>query len=216
MVAGLLCFKPTLLIGLAVWLILNIRRLWPCAIGACVTISLLCGVSYLIAPDAWTAFVASLRSNAAFDQMDWWKNLTPRAFWRLLLGDSSAVGPLAVASALAGIGWFVWLWRRKRDHLPSVFGATVVLTLWASPHALIYEWALLLVPAVLWWNHAAPKDRAKWTVLLTGFGILALIGPPLAQGQLKVMPFALHVAVVGFGCAAAVAGKWLARPTTTA
>jgi alpha-1,2-mannosyltransferase len=215
-VAGLLCFKPTLLIGLAVWLVLDIKRLWPCAVGACVTVLLLCGVSYVIVPESWTAFLASLRDNASFDQMDWWKNLTPRAFWRLLLGDSPAVGPLAVTSSLVGIVWFVLLWRKKRHDLATMFGATVVLTLWASPHALIYEWTLLLIPAVLWWNHAAAKGRSKWTVLLTGFGILALVGPPLAQGQLKFLPFALHVSVLGFGCAAWLTGNWLTRPKSTA
>lgn len=216
LIAGLLVFKPTLLLGLSVWCLLDIRRLWPCLLGACTTVFVLTGVSYLIVPEAWSAFFVSLKENVAFDQMDWWKNLTPRAFWRLLLGDSPAIGPLAILSATMGIVWFVWVWRTCRNHLPSAFGATVVLTLWVSPHAMVYEWALLVIPAILWWESSKNELRPRWTILFVFVGILALVGPPLSQAQLAVWPYAIHVSVIGFGWAGWRAGKWLIQSNRTA
>ena len=50
------------------------------------------------------------------------------------------------------------------DDLPAVFGAAVALTLWASPHVMIYEWAVAVVPAVLWWEHDR-RHRPAWIVL---------------------------------------------------
>ncbi|MFO0935283.1 MAG: glycosyltransferase family 87 protein [Gemmataceae bacterium] len=219
LVAGLLSFKPTLLIGLAVWGLLDFRRLWPCLAGAGVTILTLSGVSYWLIPQCWTAFFDSLANNASFDQMEWWKNLTPRSFWRLLLGESAAIGPLTIASSLLGVAWFFTIWRTSRSSLPTMFGATILLTLWATPHAMVYEWALLAIPAVIWWNDTSPKKNgliSAWTMLFFFVGILALIGPHLSQFQLKFGPKAIHFCVLGFGWAGWLAGKWRVQSLRTA
>ena len=58
------------------------------------------------------------------------------------------------------------MWRANRDSPRVVFAASVLLTLWASPHALIYDWALVAVPAVL-----LPPSRAfavGWAALAVG------------------------------------------------
>lgn len=163
--AGFLCFKPPLLLGLVIWGLLDLRKLWPAAVGVVVTTALLCGSSYLIVPEAWAEFVRTLASNAEFDNFDWWKMHNPRAFWRLLLPGADPVpGILWLAFAAVGVAGFVRLWWNRRDDLPAVFGASVLLTLWASPHTMVYEWALAIVPAVLWWTHR-PHQRDTWLVL---------------------------------------------------
>lgn len=209
--AGFLAFKPTLLIGFAVWSGFEFRRLWPCLLGAVLSIAVLSFISYAIVPAAWTAFIESLKDNASFDQMDWWKNLTPRAFWLLLLGPSQWVSILSILTAVVGVGWFFHLWRMKKNHLPVVFGGTVILTLWATPHAMVYEWQLLLIPALLWWNESPPVHRSRWLTLNVFMGILSLVGPPLTQLQLQFWPVAVHIPVIGFGFAGWLAGKWLTQ-----
>ena len=207
MIAGLLAFKPTLLIGLLVWSLFDIRRLWPCLVGAAVTISALSLGSYLVIPDAWTAFVASVKENAAFDQMDWWKHVTPRGFWRLLFGPHDAVGPLSITTAVLGIGWFAVVWKRAKSELEPCFGAVIALMLWATPHALIYEWLLLAIPAVLWWK-SLPQARSRMVVAFTVIFVASLLGPPLTQFQLGQFGYAVHPCVLAFGWIGWESLKW--------
>lgn len=165
LVAGLLWFKPPLLLGLIVWGLLDIRRLWPAAAGVIVTGLGLALGTYPLMPDAWDGFAGSLRENAAFNNFDQWKVHTPRAFWEMLLpGVVGWPTALWLLTAAAGVGAFVRVWRANRDDVPVLFGAATLLMLWVSPHALIYEWAVAVVPAVLWWQ-ARPALRDSWLVL---------------------------------------------------
>jgi hypothetical protein len=165
LVAGLLWFKPPLLLGLVVWGLLDLRRLWPAAVGVVVTGAVLTLGTYPIVPGAWEGFRQTLGQNVEFANFDWWKMHNPRSFWRLLLpGAGSLPTVLWLISAGLGLWVFVWVWLRRRDDLPVVFGAAVLLTLWASPHTMIYEWSLAVAPAVLWWTHL-PQYRTSWLVL---------------------------------------------------
>jgi hypothetical protein len=165
LVAGLLWFKPPLLLGLVIWGLLDLRKLWPAAVGVVVTGAVLTLGSYPLLPDAWRGFVGSLPANAAFNNFDQWKVHTPRAFWGMLLpGVAGWPTVLWVVTAAAGVAAFVRVWRANRDDVPVLFGASTLLMLWVSPHALIYEWAVAVVPAVLW-RHARPDLRGRWLVL---------------------------------------------------
>jgi hypothetical protein len=200
-VAGLLSFKPTLLIGLAVWCLFDIRRLWPCAVGVVATVASLCGASWLIVPEAWAGFLHSLSSNAAFDQMDWWKNLTPRSFWRILLGPNVASQSLTIITLLHAVLTTWYVSRRWKDHPDRdaiLFAMSIPLTLWLSPHALLYEWHLLIVSGLLLWRFV-PSQRTAWSVAIAALFVLSLVGPPLTQFQLKWLPYAFHLVVPAFG-----------------
>lgn len=173
LVAGLLWFKPPLLLGLVIWGLLDLRRLWPAAAGVAVTGAALTAGTYPLLPEAWQAFFATLRDNAAFNDFDQWKVHTPRAFWRMLLpGLGAAATGLWLVTTLAGVWAFARVWRVNRGDLPVLFGAATLLMLWVSPHALIYEWAVAVVPAVLWWQ-ARPDLRGRWLVLFAaGWAVL--------------------------------------------
>jgi hypothetical protein len=193
LVASLLLFKPTLLIGLVVWGLIDVRRLWPAALGVVVGGAALTGGSWLIVPEAWDGFVGTLGSNAAYESFDWWKMHNPRAFWRLLLPepvvlqsvrgiDITLQALLWFLSAAAGVGVFVRLWWRQWENLPVMFGGAVLLTLWASPHTMIYEWTLALVPAVLWWTHT-PRHRSAWVVLYAVVWVALLTATDVGRAQ---------------------------------
>lgn len=214
MVAGLLVFKPTLLIGLAVWALFDFRRLGKCAIGVVMTVTVLVGGSYALIPEAWNGFRESLVSNASFDQMDWWKNLTPRAFWRVLVGANRLATVLWILTVLPVLpgAWFTV--RRFRDHpqrVPILFALSIPLTLWLSPHALIYEWQLYLIPAMILAT-SLPSHRERWLLLFAGIFLLSLVGPPLTQVQLMGLPWALHLVVPIAGWIGYMAMKWAAEP----
>jgi hypothetical protein len=103
--AGLLAFKPPLLLGLVVWGLLDVRRLWPCAVGVVVTGAVLVLGSYPLVPAAWDGFVGTLKGNVAFDNFEQFKMHNPVAFWRLLLpgvGDRWHWRLAVLCSAAAG------------------------------------------------------------------------------------------------------------------
>jgi hypothetical protein len=183
LVAGLLWFKPPLLLGLVVWGLLDIRRLWPAAVGVVVCGAALTLGTYPIVPGAWEGFFATLRDNMGFANFDWWKMHNARSFWRLLLPGTGPL-PTALWLATAGLGlWgFVRVWRRQRDNLPAVFGASVLLMLWASPHTMVYEWSLAVVPAVLWWTHL-PRYRDAWLVLFAVGWVALFVGTDFGRVQ---------------------------------
>ncbi|MCZ2342514.1 MAG: DUF2029 domain-containing protein [Bacteroidales bacterium] len=189
-VAGLLWFKPTLLIGLFFWSLLDIRRLWPCWLGVIAGGVVLSAGSWPLIPEVWTAFFENLRVNLTFDNFEQWKMHNPKAFWKLLrpeplplVGGVTLQEVLIGLSTLAGIVVFVQLWRRQRNNLPVMFAAAVFLTLWVSPHTLIYEWALAILPAILLWTHA-PRHRDAWVVLFALTWAALFVSTDFCQAQL--------------------------------
>lgn len=191
-VAGLLWFKPTLLMGLFFWSLLDIRRLWPCWLGVIAGGAVLTAGSWPLIPEVWDAFRANLSTNLAFDNFEQWKMHNPKAFWKLLLpepipliGGVSVQGVLTAVCALAGVAVFVRVWRACRDNLPVMFAAAVFLTLWVSPHTMVYEWALAILPAILLWQYE-PRHREAWLVLFALGWVALFVSTDCCQVQLWI------------------------------
>ena len=187
MVAGLLAFKPTLLIGLIIWCLIDLRRKWPCALGALLTISVLSAVSFVWIPTAWEQFLATLPANSRFDVFEWWKNHTPRAFVRLLFPGTVHTkweGYATIFGALVGVAWFLRIRQTHGRDLRAMFAAAVLLTLWASPHALIYEWAIAFAAGYLFWERAA--DRRAWEIPLGWMWLALLVSTEFCRLQIWI------------------------------
>ncbi|MBX9581801.1 MAG: DUF2029 domain-containing protein [Gemmataceae bacterium] len=189
LVAGLLWFKPPLLIGLFVWWGLNPRRHARSWAGVIVMGAFLAAVSWLAVPDGSRAFVASLRANVGYGGEWGWNKQSPRAFWTLLLPDAPAVVTwgLTGATALAGLAVAVWVARRTGAPVAVMFPAAVFLSLWLSPHALVYEWAVLVPAAVVLWQES-PGRRDAWLCLFVAGWLALLVGTPLAKLEIEHLP----------------------------
>jgi hypothetical protein len=238
LVASLLWFKPTLLFGLFVWWALDWRRKWPCFVGVVAGGAILTLGSYAIVPDAWRGFVDTLRSNLAFDNFPWAKNHTPRAFFRLLIPRAvdengrytdkfvwqtgsgpfpldAGVKALDLATLLVFTPLATWvfyrLWVRRRNDLPILFGGAVALTLWPSAHALIYEYALLAITGILWWEHA-PHLRKRWIGLFTLTWGLLFVVTDLNDKLKPHVPVIVQVSVPFLAWAGWTAVTWLRQP----
>jgi alpha-1,2-mannosyltransferase len=166
LVAALLLFKPPLLMGFFVWWALDFKNYWRAWLGGFVGGWLLLGFSYPIVPDAWHAFVAQLAENVRFDNFEWWKSHNVRALWRLILTPTLAPAPAILwgVSAILSIAAYAAIWKRHRANVPLLFATSIALTLWASPHTMVYEWVAILISAVLFWREL-PEHRSKLTVL---------------------------------------------------
>jgi alpha-1,2-mannosyltransferase len=90
LVAGLLWFKPQLLLGLFLWWGFAPRKYAACWAGVAVTGGIFAAISWFALPDASWAFVESLQANLGYGGEKGWNKQSPRAFWSLLLPDASA------------------------------------------------------------------------------------------------------------------------------
>jgi hypothetical protein len=78
----------------------------------------------------------------------------------------------------------------------ALFGLAVLVTPWLTPYAMVYDWSILLVAAVLL-RRGLSGDR--WLVLCAAVWLGALLGAPLVRGQLWLterlfVPVALQIA----------------------
>lgn len=214
LVAGLLFFKPQLLLGLLVWWAFQPRRYLRAWLGVFVTGCVLASLSWIVVPDGSRSFLLTLRANAGFAEFGMWNVVNPKAFFALLLpGVPEVYLPLAVLCSLAGV---VTAWRvKQRTGAPvaAMFPVAVFLSLWASPHALIYEWALLVAAAVVLWEQF-PNSRDVWLCLFALVWVVLAITTPLAKSQIAAeWTVAVQLAVPVLGLVGWLAAKELARAT---
>jgi hypothetical protein len=192
--AGLLLYKPQLLVGVGLLWLLDVRRSWRCLLGMASSGGVLALVSVLVLPEASQAFVASLGANLKMqDRLALAQQCSSQGFWMLLLpGRERLAHPLSLLTSLAGLAVFVIAWRNLRESKPRAFALVVLITPWLTPYLMLYDWSILLVPAaLLWWD--APQHRDRWLVLFALVWLVALLGGPLVRGQLELSDFALQL-----------------------
>ncbi len=212
LVAGLLWFKPQLLLGLFIWWAFQPRRYARCWLGVGVTGFALAAVSWLVVPDGSRSFVLTLRANAGFGEFGTWNVVNPKAFFALLLpGLPEVYWPLAVACSFVGIA-LAWRVKQKTGAPVAVmFPVAVYLSLWASPHALVYEWALLIAAAVVLWERS-PASRDVWLCLFALTWVALAVSTPLARmQQMSGLPVVLQVGVPVLGLIGWLAAREFAR-----
>ncbi|MBL8866280.1 MAG: hypothetical protein JNK93_12035, partial [Planctomycetia bacterium] len=131
--------------------------------------------------------------------------------FRLLAPDAKAWHwPLAAVCALLAIAWFVRVWRVHRRDLTVMFGAVVFVTLWGSPHALIYEWSVLGVTAVLWWKKMEPDPSARFVLFGTAW-LAFFLSTHFAEMQVNNTGRAVQISVPILAAVAVFALRFLPR-----
>jgi hypothetical protein len=187
--AGLLWFKPQLLLGLFVWWIYSPGRYFRCWLGVGLMGLLLAAVSWVTVPGASLAFVDHFQTIVAFRGFGLWNVHTPKAFFELLLPDHPEIsGLLGLAMSLISI---VLAWRiasRTQASVGAMFPVAVFLSLWASPHALIYEWSLLIAACVVLWKND-PQQRDAWLCLFTLIWLSLAISTTICYVQFAHLHF---------------------------
>ncbi len=183
--AGLLLFKPQLLLGLGLWWLLSVRQHWKCFAGLAMAGLFWLAVSVLFVPAESRLFVERLREIAAYDAFEFWNMHNPRGFGTLIACDNKPFGQLfGLACSVAAIAYFLYFWRQHRENRALMFAAVLFLTLWASPHTMIYEWTLALIPAVLLWDRV-PEKCDDWVLLFALAWVALFISTPLTRAELE-------------------------------
>ena len=212
--AGLLWYKPQLLVGLFLWWGLTPRRHGRAWAGVAATGTVLAAVCWLALPEASWAFTNSLRAIVAYGGEEPGIKYGTRGFWSILLPAEVAglAWPLTLACSLAAIGVAAWVARRTGAPLAVMFPVAMFLTLWCSPHALVYEWALLVPAAIVLWEKF-PDRRDAWLVLFAAAWAALAISMTFTKFQVQVLglPVAVQVCVPVMGAVGWLAARELAR-----
>ncbi len=205
--AGLICsllmYKPQLVLGVGLLWLLEWRRDWRSLAGLTAGSAILVALCFALLPEASRAYLdfswTVLPDLPNWKEFPLWHLHTIRGFGRLLLPGLPALADgLTFLANLVGVAGFVLLWRRLRGDLSLLFAAAVILSVWITPHAMIYDWAILLIPAVLLWErfsewHCWLQGRYAWIWLAT------LVSGSLTMAQNKIgLPVVLQISVPVF------------------
>lgn len=199
LVASLALYKPQLLLGIGVIWLFDFRRSWRALLGLAIGGASLALLSFTLFPEASWAYV-DFAGSVLPDLPNWeefpiWHLHTVRGFWRLLLPWWPGVGDfLTAAAAVLGLIAVVRLRHTMRSYRRLAFGVAVVLSLWLTPHAMIYDLALLLIPAMILW-HELPGWRDRWRPLYALVWLVTLISGPLTYLQLRWLPATVQVSI---------------------
>jgi len=215
MAASLLAYKPQLLLGLGFLWLLRWRKDWHALLGLALgggALVLLCFTTLPAASRAYVDFAFEVLP----DLPNWagrqiWHTQTFYEFWLLLLPKLPTVANI-LRLVLVGIGavGFVRFSRRYSEEKPLLFASMICFLIWVSPHANIYEMSLLLIPAVLLWEHRSDL-RLGWRRIFVLLWLAMLLSGPLTYAQLEVLhlPFAVQLSVPLWALALGLAYSWL-------
>lgn len=198
-VSGLLLYKPHLLLGLLLFYLIEGPRGRRAMLGLLTVGCLLTALSLLFLSEATLAYLDFAR--IVYPDLPSWKEFpiwhlhSLRGFWRLLLPAWPRLADgLTLLFAIVGAAAALRFWRRHRADALR-FGAAIVLTLWLTPHAMVYDWAILLLPALLLWEHApsAHPDLCAvfaliWLAFFLGTPLTALMARHLGWGIQWTLP----------------------------
>jgi alpha-1,2-mannosyltransferase len=202
-IASFMLFKPQLILGIILLWILDLRREWKALSGFAIGSALFTGISFWLLPQATSDYFSVARhilpNLTDIKGFPLWGMETIAVIWQLLLPNKYQWAATALTWILKGLGvaGFCILWRRHRENRWLQFVLAIVLTFMLTPHAMIYDVGLLLIPAILLWE-GLPDLRPAWTncfaVMWTAFAICS----QLNRFQLKYFSVALHVGMLGF------------------
>lgn len=201
LVLSLILYKPQLAVGVAALWTLQLRRDWRALAGLAGGSAVFAAISFLGMPEASRAYITFSRDVlpklATWSEPSVWHMHTPRNFFEILLGSGPFADGLALVVAAVAFAGFAAFRRAFAGQPALTFAGAIVLTLLVTPHALVYDWIILLIPAVLLWNERT-ADRAFLIRVYAAIWIAIWFAGPLTSAQLFFMDHALQASIPVF------------------
>ena len=199
LVASLLLYKPQLLIGVAILWLIQWRRDWKTLAGLLTGGGILAELTFIFLPEAAIDYLHLVRDFLPgmiySEQFPLYHLHALRGFLILLLpGQAWLVELTSIIVSIIGLIFYLRVIKSFRNEPKLQFVVAVCFTIFITPHAMIYDWVLLLIPAILLWQ-AYPELKQYWKVVFTGIWLVSLLSSPLTFLQLKFLPVAVQISV---------------------
>ncbi len=211
LVLALLVYKPQLVLGVGFLWLLNWRQDWKALVAFWAGEVGLIALTATVMPEALAAYAVLTQETlpvlASLEQFPVWHMHHIRGFWQLLFPSLVADGLWLFGNLMAL--WLFWrLWRGGNHDVEGVrlearpfwFAWAILITLWTTPHAMVYDWSLLLIPAVLLWEWDGGFRPLLRRLMIVGW-LVYLISGPLTAGQLAILPVAVQISPLFFAWA---------------
>jgi hypothetical protein len=192
-------YKPQLLIGLGLLWLLEWRRERNSLAGLALGGSTLALISFGLTPQASLGYIR----NSRFLLSDFppWHAYATRTFWLNLLPDVPILPHIIyLLCVVIGLWVFIRLWRQKRKDKELLFGAAICLNLWITPHVMVYDWSLLIIPALILWDQCSDEHPTLIKIYALVW-LAAFLSGPLTMAQLKLLPFSVQLSIPVLGLA---------------
>jgi len=198
-VSSLLLYKPQLVLGIGLLWLLEWRSCWKALLGLAIGGISLAGLCFWLLPDASKMYIELARNFLPGliyqEQFPLWHLHSLRGFWILLFpGQKWLVEGLSLILSVAGLVAYIFFWRANRKEPDLLFAGAICLTIWITPHAMIYDWSILLIPAILFWR-ARPGLKNLWKPLYALIWIATFISGILTYEQLIILPVAIQLSL---------------------
>jgi hypothetical protein len=147
-----------------------------------------------------------------------WNKHTPRAFFEMLVPGLPSMAYWGLGGTISVVCVVIaWRIKQRSDaRVATMFPVAVFLSLYASPHALIYEWALALAAGIVLWERF-PAERDRWLCLFALSWVVLAASTPLSLVQERFLhsPAVVQISVPVMGLVGWLAARGLmaARPT---
>jgi alpha-1,2-mannosyltransferase len=198
-VCSLLFYKPQLILGVGFLWLLDWRQSYKSLIGLILGGLGLTTMSIMLLPAASKEYAKfafeTLPTLSSFQGFPIWHSQTLRDAWLLLLpGTRPIANVFHILISLVGLVLFYRLRKFHADQNPLLFAMAICLTVLITPHAMIYDWAILIIPSLLLWEYR-PTDRDQLRVLYALIWVVTFVTTQLTRGQLSLFSRALQVSV---------------------
>ncbi len=209
LIFSLLFYKPQFLIGVGLLWLLEWRKNWKALLGlgiGCLTQLLL---NLLLLPGATQAYITyALKINSnlmSVEGFPMWNAFSVQAFWLALLpGFKGLAQVVYFLCALFFLYFFLKFWKKNSNHQAVMFSAAVTWLVLTIPYMMVYDWTLLLVPAILLWENV-PHLRPQWQATYAFLWVITFISGVLTFAMLRFLPFAIQISIPALFLAAVAA-----------
>lgn len=200
LVVSFLLYKPQLILGVGFLWLLSWRRDWKSLLGLFLGGALLYLLSCNFLPQAHADFLLLSRnlfpSLMESEGFPIWHAHNLRAFVLLLFpGQTSLSYAIWGLVTIAAVVVFIRFWQENRDERLLIYAGAICLTVLITPHAMIYDWVLLLIPAVLLWEYK-PELRQLLVASFVLIWIVTIISGQLTNLQLGWFSRAIQITVL--------------------
>lgn len=199
LIFSLLFYKPQFLIGVSLLWLLDWRKNWKALLGLGIGCLLQILLNLWLLPGASLAYLTyALKINSnlmSVEGFPMWNATSVQAFWLALLpGFKGLAQALYLVGALLFLFFFLKFWRKNRNLQPVMFSAAVVWLVLTIPYIMVYDWTLLLVPAILLWENVQ-QLRPQWQATYAFLWVITFISGVLTFAMLRFLPFAIQISI---------------------